>query len=236
MCCWQPLSSSWSAASFSSGSESDPPVAFIHQGLLCPGMSLTLSSSHNPRWSRDVGCRGKFGTNPKGVLPQITPPPFFLFCFLTPIKLKLLPYYSFHFFLLLTITHGQRCTQTPALLFLWKGKSLFCDLCSKNAAWSRPMRRPVPLFAIGPRDNGEFSVLKQVLTSECSDFPGENRMIFPEACLFFASLQKSLHYLQIETSFVTALTMPVLICWFKRHSAVGTSPFFVFHPGWQLRG
>lgn len=41
------------------------------------------------------------------------------------------------------------------------------------------------LFAICPRDNGEFLVLKQVLTPESLDFPGENRMIFPEACLFF---------------------------------------------------
>lgn len=64
---WQPRSSSWSAASFSSGSESDPPPAFIqHRSLLCPGMSLTLSSSHNPCWSLEVGCRGKFGANPQG--------------------------------------------------------------------------------------------------------------------------------------------------------------------------
>lgn len=49
------------------------------------------------------------------------------------------------------------------------------------------------LFAM---DNGEFLVLKQVLTPESLDFPGGNRINFPEACLFFASLQKSFNYLQ----------------------------------------
>lgn len=75
---WQSRSSSWSAASFSSGSESDPPPTFIQRrGLLCTGMSLALSSSHNPCWSREVGCRGKFGANPQGseYYPNPRPPP-----------------------------------------------------------------------------------------------------------------------------------------------------------------
>lgn len=53
-----------------------PPIAFIHQGLLCPGMSLTLCISYNPRWSRDVGCRGKFCDKSQGrvLLQKIRPP------------------------------------------------------------------------------------------------------------------------------------------------------------------
>lgn len=82
---WQPRSSSWSAASFSSGSESDPPPAFIQRhSLLCPGMSRALSSSHNPCWSGEVGCRGKFGANPQGseyypkpAHPHLPPPLLF---------------------------------------------------------------------------------------------------------------------------------------------------------------
>lgn len=51
------------------------------------------------------------------------------------------------------------------------------------------MRRPVPLFARGPRDNGEFSALKQVLAHNSVVFPGENRTTVTAACLFLASFQ-----------------------------------------------
>lgn len=66
MCYWQPQSSSWSVASFSSGSESDPPVAFIQLGLLCPGISLPLSFSHTPTEARKWGAGVNLGQIPRG--------------------------------------------------------------------------------------------------------------------------------------------------------------------------
>lgn len=184
MCCWQPLSSSCFAASFSSGSESDPPVAFIHQGLLCPGMSPTLSFSHNPRWRRDVGCRGNLGQIPReSTTPNNTQPPssFFFFFFQNPTKL--LPYHSQQ------SSHPKPSdmdkdthTHTP-VLSREKWKAAVVIYCSIKASCGRPMRWPVPLFASGPRDKSEFSALKQVLTQNSAVFPGENWMIFPGTCV-----------------------------------------------------
>lgn len=146
MCYWQPQSSSWSAASFSSGSESDPPVAFIHQGLLCPGMSLTLSFSHNPHWSREVGCRGKFGTNPKGeYYPYNTQPPH-------PIATKTPPLSLLTILPPLTITHGQRrihTTSNPS--FPCKVKSCHCDLLFHKCLMRQAHELTSPTVCLWPQ-------------------------------------------------------------------------------------
>lgn len=120
------------------------------------------------------------------------------------------------------------------------------------------MRRPVRLFARGPRDNGEFSALKQVLAHNSVVFPGENRTTVRAACLFLASFQfaniyKLKHCLSMqvfplnfpEETFLLILNMTIpslkqnalVRCSFHRPSLVGTSLFlFVSRPEWQLRG
>lgn len=118
------------------------------------------------------------------------------------------------------------------------------------------MRRPVPLFARGPRDNGEFSALKQVLAHNSVVFPGENRTTVTAACLCLASFQIaniyklkhsmqafSLNFPEETFFFILNMTMPSLKqnalvrCSFHGPSLVGTSLFlFVSRPEWQLRG
>lgn len=75
-------------------------------------------------------------------------------------------------------------THPPILLCREKWKAAVVIYCSINASCGKPMRRPAPLFARGPRDNGVFSALKQVLAHNSVVFPGENRITVP-ADLFF---------------------------------------------------
>lgn len=75
MCYWQPQSSSWSVASFSSGSESDPPVAFIQLGLLCPGMSLPRAFSHTPTEAGKWGAGVNLGQIPRDNATATFPTP-----------------------------------------------------------------------------------------------------------------------------------------------------------------
>lgn len=186
MCCWQPLSSSWSAASFSSGSESDPPVAFIHQGLLCPGMSLTLAPSLiTPTEAGMWGAGVNLGQIPReSTTPNNTQPPSSFssdsHTDQNSSPITILP--------VLTITLGQRHTQTPKPLSREKWKAVVVIYCSINASCGRPIRQQAPLFAVGPRDNSEFSALKQVLTPNPADFPGENKTLFASSCVCFLFL------------------------------------------------
>lgn len=62
-------------ASFSSGSESDPPVAFIQLGLLCPGMPLPLSFSHTPTEAGKWGAGVNLGQIPRENATQKFPTP-----------------------------------------------------------------------------------------------------------------------------------------------------------------
>lgn len=99
-CVWQPPHSSCSAASFSSGSQSDPPVAFIQRSLLCPGMS-PIAPAGEGMWGVGVIWDKSQGR----VQPQITHNPLPIFS-----KLKLLLYQLPTTLPPLTIAHGQRRT------------------------------------------------------------------------------------------------------------------------------
>lgn len=160
MCYWQPRSSSWSVASFSSGSESDPPVAFIQFGLLCPGMSLPLSFPHTPHWSWEVGCRGKFGTNPKGEcysqIPQL------LWKEQTPTKntnlhLAVLPLLTSH------IHTTMQARFHPSLL--WKVKSCRGDLLFHKCFMWQAHEATRPSICSWPQ--GQWGVFR---TQTCPDW------------------------------------------------------------------
>lgn len=118
-------------------------------------------------------------------------------------------------------------------------KSCRCDLLFHKCFMWQAREATRPLFASGPRDNSEFSALKQLMQNSVV-FPGESRTIFPAACLFSSfqkadicqlkhllSLQLFPPHFPFQTLFFLAIPLLkriVLVrCSVNRPSLVGTS-------------
>lgn len=132
-----------------------------------------------PHWSWEVGCRGKFGTNPKGECYSQSPQP--LWKEHNPTKNT-----NLHLAILQLLTSHMDQTYRHNFILRYgeRKRAGVVIYCSINASCDRPMRRPGPLFAHGLRDNGQFSELKHVPTENRVAYPWESEATTPKKFTF----------------------------------------------------
>lgn len=196
------------------------PCSLHSVRLIMPrNVSPSLLPSY-PHWSWEVGCRGKFGTNPKGECYSQSPLPLWKEhnpTKNTSLRLAILQ--------LLTSHMDQTYRRNFILLCCERKKSWCCDLLFHKRFMWQAHEATHPSICSWPQ--GQWAVFR---TQTCPYWEQSWESLGKRN-----NNPKKVHILTIQTPQMKQNAL--LRCPFQRPSLVGTSLFpFVFHSDWQQRG